>query len=240
MSRAVPAPLTPSLAVTGRTLGVDESLEKARAGRGLNLATTLTGFRELAAEEMMVNRDQSALVSTYAYIVDPTRDTGVTDLPVVVEAQDIMFIDDGQFVVVTVAADASQWAEQQRDFQLILDSLRLRPMPESTADTQPRPAPAPTPAVVNRAASAAAAASKARGRTAVRGAKEETDEYLATCLPAPAATTAKRPSNTGGKKPGSGRVRLALCAVTALYILGGALGAHPPLPCGNAKISSAP
>ncbi len=141
-----PSTFDAQLTVNGRTLGVDESLEQARAGRGLNLATSLPGFRELSAEEMMVYRNQPALVSTYAYIVDPTRDSGVTDLPVVVEAQEIMFIDDGQFIVVTVAADASQWAEQQRDFQLIFDSMRLRPMPESRPTPTPTPVPGATPA----------------------------------------------------------------------------------------------
>jgi hypothetical protein len=95
---------------------------------------------------MMVYRNQPALLSTYAYIVDPTRDSGVTDLPVVVEAQEVMFIDDGQFVVVTVAADASQWAEQQRDFQLIFDSMRLRPMPESRPTPTATSVPGATPA----------------------------------------------------------------------------------------------
>ena len=67
-----PSTFDAQLTVNGRTLGVDESLEQARAGRGLNLATSLPGFRELSAEEMMVYRNQPALVSTYAYIVDPT------------------------------------------------------------------------------------------------------------------------------------------------------------------------
>ena len=63
---------------------------------------------------MRFYKDQPALVSTYAYIADPTRDVGANGLPVVVEAQDIMFLEGGQFLVATLAADASAWDDAQR------------------------------------------------------------------------------------------------------------------------------
>ena len=159
----VTAPGSPStfdtqMMVVGRPLRTDESLEDARADRGIKLATSLPSYRELEAERMVVLDNQPALVSTYAYIADPTRDAGATGLPVVVQAQDIMFLGGGQFLAVTLAADASHWDDEERAFAIITNSLRLRPLSEEEADalapqmvTQPAvpegnaPAPAATP-----------------------------------------------------------------------------------------------
>ena len=66
-------------------------------------------------------------MSPYAYIADPTLDMGAMGLPVVVEAQDIMFLQDGQFVVVTLAADANDWEDEQNEFSIVTNSLRLQP-----------------------------------------------------------------------------------------------------------------
>jgi hypothetical protein len=117
--------------VTSRPLRPDETLEDARADRGIKLVTALDGYRELAAERMTVQGDQPALVATYAYIADPTRDIGAIGLPVVVEAQDIMFLQDGQFVVVTLEADASRWEDEEAGFAIVTNSLRLQPADES-------------------------------------------------------------------------------------------------------------
>lgn len=132
-----PSTFDARLEVLARPLEVGESLEKARAGRALQLLTGLNGYRELAAEAMQVYRGQPALVTTYAYIADPTRDSGADGLPVVVEAQDVMFLDNGQFMVVTVAADASEWEAEQRHFNTILASLRLQPAEETPAVSTP-------------------------------------------------------------------------------------------------------
>lgn len=129
-----PSTFDTRMVVTGRALRTDESLDDARADRGIKLATSLPGYRELEAERMLVLDGQPALVSTYAYIADPTRDAGATGLPVVVEAQDIMFLGGGQFLAVTLEADAADWEEQAREFAIITDSLRLRPLPEEDAD----------------------------------------------------------------------------------------------------------
>lgn len=136
-----PSTFDTQVVAAGRPLRTDESLEKARADRGIKLATTLPGFRELAADRMTVYDDQPALVSTYAYIADPTFDAGATGLPVVVEAQDIMFLDGGQFVVVTLAADAGEWDASQRDFQIVTNSMKLKPLPESATIDLLAPAP---------------------------------------------------------------------------------------------------
>ena len=80
---------------------------------------------------MTVQGDQPALVTTYAYIADPTLDMGAMGLPVVVEAQDIMFLQDGQFVVVTLAADANDWEDEQNEFSIVTNSLRLQPVADT-------------------------------------------------------------------------------------------------------------
>lgn len=128
-----PSTFDTQMIVTGRGLRTDESLDDARADRGIKLATSLPGYRELEAERMQVLDGQPALVSTYAYIADPTLDAGAAGLPVVVQAQDIMFLGGGQFLAVTLAADAADWAGQEREFATIANSLRLRPLPEEDA-----------------------------------------------------------------------------------------------------------
>jgi hypothetical protein len=140
-----PSTFDTQMTVTGRSLRVDESLEDARADRGIKLATSLPSFRELEAERVIVLNDQPALVSTYAYIADPTLDAGAAGLPVVVQAQDIMFLGGGQFLMVTLEADANHWEDEERAFAIITNSLRLQPLPEGEADII---APEPDPELV--------------------------------------------------------------------------------------------
>jgi hypothetical protein len=129
------------LTVSARPLRADELLEDARADRGIKLAGDLQGYRELSAERMTVYGDQPALVTSYAFIADPTRDLGAIGLPVVVEGQDIMFLQDGQFMVVTLEADAAQWENEQPGFDIVRNSLRLQPEDEqSGAMATPAPA----------------------------------------------------------------------------------------------------
>mgnify|MGYP000946356325 FL=1 len=129
-----PSGFDTQLLVASRALRSDETLEDARADRGIKLASSLSGYRELASEHMTVRGDQPALVTSYAYIADPTLDMGATGLPVVVEAQDIMFLQDGQFVVVTLTADANDWEDEQGEFAIVTNSLRLQPTAGSAAD----------------------------------------------------------------------------------------------------------
>jgi hypothetical protein len=141
-----PSTFDSQMVVTARPLRPDETLEDARADRGIKLATTLAGYRELAAERMTVQGDQPALVATYAYIADPTRDIGAIGLPVVVEVQDIMFLQDGQFVVVTLEADANRWEEDEEGFAIVTNSLRLQPADETGSGASLVAPAAPTPA----------------------------------------------------------------------------------------------
>ena len=122
-----PSGFDTQLLVSSRALRSDETLEDARADRGIKLAGSLNGYRELAAERMTTRGNQPALVTSYAYIADPTLDMGAMGLPVVVEAQDIMFLQDGQFVIVTLAADANDWEDEQGEFAIVTNGLRLQP-----------------------------------------------------------------------------------------------------------------
>jgi hypothetical protein len=148
-----PSGFDTQLLVTSRALRSDETLEDARGDRGIKLASSLNGYRELASERTTVRGDQPAIVTSYAYIADPTLDMGATGLPVVVEAQDILFLQDGQLVIVTLAADANDWQDEQAEFAIVTDSLRLQGAGEGTpADMLVVETPAP---VVTPAASAA-------------------------------------------------------------------------------------
>ncbi len=144
-----PSTFDSRLLVTTRALRTDETLEDGRVGRAIKLAGSLPSFRELEAERMTVYNTQPALVSTYAYVADPTQDAAAGGLPVVVEAQDIMFLDNGQFVVVTLAADATEWEAQQRDFAIVTNSLRLQPLPEQDLLDQASPTAPAAPGAAN-------------------------------------------------------------------------------------------
>lgn len=126
-----PSTFDTQMLVTSRLLRSDETLEDARADQGIKQATSLNGYRELSADRMAVQGGQPALVTTYAFVADPTLDMGAMGLPVVVEAQDIMFLQDGQLVVVTLAADANDWEDEQNEFSIITNSLRLQPVADS-------------------------------------------------------------------------------------------------------------
>lgn len=186
--------------VTGRPLRSDESLEDARADRGIKLAMSLPGYRELEAQRMTVFDGQPALVSTYAYIADPTLDAGATGLPVVVEAQDIMFLGGGQFLAVTLAADANTWEDEGRSFAIITNSLRLQPLPEeeTTADLTPPPATDET--IVTPAPGAGSFGSGAQPEGGVQPGESETQPGVeATIIPTAEQTAAPQGSGEAGE-----------------------------------------
>lgn len=104
-----------------------EPLDLARAAWSIQRSQDLLAYRELAAEPLTV-QGEPALLIHYAYVADPTRASGVTGVPVVVEAQDLLFLRFGKLVVVTVAADATEFATAERDFALVFASLGLEPL----------------------------------------------------------------------------------------------------------------
>lgn len=113
------------ISVTTRSLATDSNLNTVRTGLSLRRSQDLLRYRELSAELVTVNGEDGVLV-TYAYIADPTRDQGAVAPPVVVQAQDLIFTADNRAVIVTVAADAADWDNEEQHAQLVYDSLNVR------------------------------------------------------------------------------------------------------------------
>ncbi|MCC9076271.1 hypothetical protein FKZ61_009125 [Litorilinea aerophila] len=109
-----------------RPLKEGETLVAARTAWGLRRSQSLDRYRELWAESVTVLDGQPAVLVTYAYVADPTRAAGAVAPPVVVQAQDLLFVLDGHLVVVTVAADAVEWEAEAPHFRLVFDSLNLK------------------------------------------------------------------------------------------------------------------
>jgi hypothetical protein len=105
-----------------------DSLGALRIRQGLRRAQELDRYRELSAEPAALLGGREALLTTYAYLADPTRDSGGNGLPVVVEAQDLLFRHENQWLVITLAADAGDWASAAADFAPIYQSLALETM----------------------------------------------------------------------------------------------------------------
>jgi hypothetical protein len=115
-------------------LEAGDDLEKARFNRSLQQSRDLQNYRELDVQQVEVRpqidrrRGDAVLgvLTTYAYIADPSLDSGANDLPVVIEAQDLLFVYSDQLVVVSMAADANEWEAEQKSFALVRDSLNLQ------------------------------------------------------------------------------------------------------------------
>lgn len=124
-------PISPSafkseLSATARTVREGEGIEDARAALSLERSRSLDRYRELEVTPVAVLDDQPAVIVTYAYIADPTRDSGAAGLPVVVEAQDLLFRQGNQWVAITFAADAAHFVDEARAFAVTLDSLNYQ------------------------------------------------------------------------------------------------------------------
>ncbi len=142
-----PSTFDARIEVAARPVSPTETLERARAAWALQLAATLQGYRELAADNVTVLGEEPALMTTYAYIADPTRASGANGLPVVVQARDIQFFMGDQLIVVTTATDATEWETVQGEFQILYDSLGIKPVEANLTIANPTPThtiPAPT------------------------------------------------------------------------------------------------
>jgi hypothetical protein len=115
-----------------RDLQADETLDMARANWGLQRSRELLQYRELSAEPVTVLDGQPGLRIRFGYVADPTRESGASGLPVVVEGQDLLFLHGGELVVVTMAADAHDWETEQEHFQIVLNSLNV-----NTVESEP-------------------------------------------------------------------------------------------------------
>jgi hypothetical protein len=120
-----------------RDLKTEETLDVARASWGLQRGQELLQYRELAADPVTVLNNQPALLTRYAYVADPARESGANGLPVIVEGQDLLFFHGAQLVVITLAADVNDWEAEQRHFQIVLDSLQLQTVAAMPVETTP-------------------------------------------------------------------------------------------------------
>ncbi|MCC6453653.1 MAG: hypothetical protein IT328_01795 [Caldilineaceae bacterium] len=113
------------VSVMTRPLAAGQDAVAARTSLGLQRTQELLRYRELAAEPVTVNGQPGILV-TYAYVADPTRAQGAIAPPVVVQAQDLIFPSGSNAVIVTIAADAATWDNEQAAIDIIQDSLNMR------------------------------------------------------------------------------------------------------------------
>jgi hypothetical protein len=120
-----------------RDLKAEETLDMARASWGLQRGQELVQYRELAADPVTVLKNQPALLTRYAYVADPARESGGNGLPVVVEGQDLLFFHGDQLIVITLAAAVHDWQAEQRHFQIVFDSLEVQEaVPVATTPTE--------------------------------------------------------------------------------------------------------
>lgn len=118
------------LEVYARDLRPEEDLDLISASWPLRRSQELPRFRNLSTQVVTGAEGRPALLVTYAYVADPTRESGALGLPVVVKAQDLLFIaNDGandRLVVVTVACDATEWRQRVDTFGQIFQRLGLQ------------------------------------------------------------------------------------------------------------------
>lgn len=121
-----PSAFKSEVSAAARTVREGESIDDARFALSLERAHSLDRYRELEVTPVAVLDSQPAVIVTYAHIADPTRDSGASGLPVVVEAQDLLFRQGNQWVVITFAADAARFEEEARSFAVTLDNLNFQ------------------------------------------------------------------------------------------------------------------
>ena len=102
-----------------------DTLDSTRTAVSFQRSQELDRYRELTAEPVAVLGGEPAVLVTYAFIADPTRDSGASGLPVVVEAQDLLFRAGNQWLVLSVLADANHFDAEMKNFQLVFDSLEM-------------------------------------------------------------------------------------------------------------------
>lgn len=110
-----------------RPLRENETLEMLSVSWPLQRSQEKDRFRTLSAVAVSGPGNEPALLINYAYIADPTRESGALGLPVVVRGQDLLYLagreGSRQLVVVTMAADATEWASEQPAFRRIYNQL---------------------------------------------------------------------------------------------------------------------
>ncbi|MCB0113529.1 MAG: hypothetical protein R2873_08470 [Caldilineaceae bacterium] len=116
--------------VIARPLKEGEDLTMLNVSWPLRRGQELERFRTLSSEVVTGPTGEDALLITYAYVADPTRESGALGLPVVVSGQDLVFLageaDAQQVVVVSTAADAAEMESAEETFAALFDHLGVR------------------------------------------------------------------------------------------------------------------
>jgi hypothetical protein len=113
--------------VSARPLREGEDLSVLNVSWPLQRSQELDRFRTLSSQPVLAPDGEPALLITYAYIADPTRESGALGMPVVVRGQDLLMMvgeeAERQLVVITTAADAADWDQESRVFAQIYDRI---------------------------------------------------------------------------------------------------------------------
>ena len=122
---ASPSTFAPVIRIESLPVRQGDDLDTLRMDLGLRRSREFDRYRELTADPVLVLDDRPAVLTTYTFVADPTHASGAYGLPVVVQAQDLLFRQDNRWLIATVAADAAEFAAEEPDFTLFFDSLRL-------------------------------------------------------------------------------------------------------------------
>ena len=124
---ASPSAFDSEISVEGLPVREGESLETLRVILSLRRNQELEHYREIDAQRVLVNGDTHGYLVTYAFIADPSRESGAPGLPVVVEGQDLIFGSGNKWLAVTTRSDASQWDSESAPFAALHEHLRVQP-----------------------------------------------------------------------------------------------------------------
>ncbi len=123
---ASPSTFDAEVEVFTRELKEKEVVELVHSAWSLKRSEVLPQYRELAVDNVKLQDGTTGVRTTYVYVADPTRESGASGLPIVVEAQDLVFVQNNKVIVVTTAADANEWAAEAQHFQIVYASLKLQ------------------------------------------------------------------------------------------------------------------
>lgn len=122
-----PSALDSEIRVQAQPVREGESLETLRVMTTFRRNQELDRYRELDAQRVLVQGTEPGYLVTYAYIADPTLDSGAPGLPVVAEAQDLIFGSGNQWLTVTTLADASIFEDERAPFAELHSALNVQP-----------------------------------------------------------------------------------------------------------------
>ncbi len=135
-----------------RPLLADDTLDSVRTDVAFLRSRTLDRYRELSAQAVTVQGGTPAVLTTFAALADPSRDSGLSGMPVVVQGQDLIFKSGNQWVIASTSADAAALEDARAAFALFFAGFDLAlpaapaPLPLLPSAATPASDPAATPA----------------------------------------------------------------------------------------------